>query len=231
MKRLVCVAGIFAALLCANSAAVAQEHQFGSGLRQSPCQTWTVYRAHPSWQRHDVTAAWFSPESWVLGYISGANRYGYPRRIGANFDANVLYFWMDQYCVSHTEEPIERAAFTMLTNLEAFKATPIGLPPAKPRSCTSWIDYRERPDGTDPRLPAFTPENWVQGYVSAANRYGFALKPAADFESDYVFFWMDVYCASHRNEMMEGAASAMLAGLEKHQAPDSAKPMPKAKSQ
>ena len=82
---------------------------FGAGIIS--CSSWTEDRQKDgvlSWQR----------EQWVLGFISGYNRYVKgAKNIAAGMDADGMKGWIDTYCRDNSTASINKATWELIRYL------------------------------------------------------------------------------------------------------------------
>jgi len=104
-------------LALALAASPAQQWQYYGFPGNDSCGDWTAERKDPN--RRGQTL-----QGWVLGYVSGRNRYavGIDTHLGAGTSATSLLAWIDQYCTANPLDPISRAAHGLVAELERRRA-------------------------------------------------------------------------------------------------------------
>jgi hypothetical protein len=101
---------LFAALIAAlliPGPALAAFAFVGAGA--DSCGTWIASRRQSEW-------ASIQPGQWILGFLSGVGYWGEGLVDPLNsVDARAVWAWVDNYCLAHPLEDIERAGAAFIT--------------------------------------------------------------------------------------------------------------------
>jgi hypothetical protein len=98
---------VISVVLMTNQVSASPRYLIGAGT--ASCGAWLEAR----WGAHAV-----GKESWVLGYVSGANVWsGHDYDFLAAHDAPALFAWLDGYCLQHPLETLADATNDLIRDL------------------------------------------------------------------------------------------------------------------
>jgi hypothetical protein len=115
MSRLQLLAACSLAFVAACSqAAQAQEYLVFNYPEADSCSSWSQERASNKPSQ--------AVEGWVLGFVSGRNRYGPgDGLLGAETNSTSLVAWIDRYCAQNPLDTVTKAAMELVKELERRK--------------------------------------------------------------------------------------------------------------